>query len=204
MNETIRHPLRSPLARFAVAAVLVTGAAATTVAFAHGGPGGEGRMGHGGPMAMHAGMGPGGHGGHGGPGGGMWMGRGLDRLLDDVKATEDQRTRIRGIAEAARRDLQAQHGGHQALRDQTLSALSQPNVDAAQVEAVRRQMLAQHDAATQRMSRALVEIAQVLTPEQRTQLAQRMKDRGERMRRGHDHGPGTGTGSPQRPANPAS
>ncbi len=189
MNAMIRKSLRSPLSRFAVAAVLVTGAAATTLAFAHGGLGGEGRMGHHGGAGMME------------DGGGRWMGRGLDRMLDSVQATEAQRTQIRQIAEGARRDLQAQRAAGGPLRDQALAAFAQPTVDAAQVEAVRRQMLAQHDASSQRMSQAMVQIAQVLTPEQRTQLAQRMKERQDRSRGGHRHGPGA---APQRPANPTS
>lgn len=199
MNATIRPTLRHTLSRLAFATVLVAGAAATTLVHAQHGSGGEGHaMGHGGAMAMQAGMGPGGH------GGGMWMGRGLDRLLDGVKATDDQRTRIRAIADAARRDLQSQRQDHRALRDQAMSAFTQSTVDAAQVEAVRRQMLSQHDAATKRMSQAMVEIAQVLTPEQRSQLAQRMKERQDRMQRRHGHDHGSGPGAQPRSANPAS
>lgn len=196
MNSTIRtlrHPLRHPVTRFAAAVALVAAAAVGTVAMAHGG--GEGRMGgHGGPMMMHAGMGPG---GHGGPGGGAWLGRGLDRMLDGVNATEAQRTQIRQIAEAARTDLQAQRAAAAPLRDQAMTAFTQPNVDANQVEAVRRQMLAQHDATSRRISQAMLDISRVLTPEQRTQLAQRMKERGEHRHRGPMGAPPQGQAAPR-------
>lgn len=118
-----------------------------------------------------------GHGKHGGPGGMFFGGRMLDRLLDDVKATDAQRTQIRQIADAARADLRQLHENAPKLREQGLALLTQPQVDAAAAERVRQQMVAQHDAASKRMTTAMVQIAQVLTPEQRAQLATKLKER---------------------------
>lgn len=146
--------------------------------------------GHAGPMMAMAG-GHGGHGGHWGHGGhgdrggqGGWlMGRGLDRMLDAVNATEAQRTQIRQIAQSARADVQSQRATHRALRDRAMSAFVAPNVDAREVESIRQQMLAQHDATSKRLTQAMLDASRVLTPEQRAQLAERMKQRGERMQR---------------------
>ena len=134
----------------------------------HGGPGG-------GMMAVHS--------GHGGPGGGWMMGRGLDRMLDSVNASDDQRAQIKQIAEAARSDLRAQHEAGRALRERAMAAFTAPTVDAREVETVRQAMLAQHDASTRRISQAMLDVSRVLTPAQRTQLAERMKQRGDEMRR---------------------
>jgi len=66
-----------------------------------------------------------------------------------------------------------------------------PTVDAAAAESVRQQMLAQHDQASKRMLQAMLDVSNVLTPEQRAKMAARMKERSsimhERMQR--DHGP---------------
>ena len=132
---------------------------------------------------MQMGMGPhGGHSGHGSQGGGMGFmaGRGLDRLLEGVQATEAQRTQIRQIAAAARTDMGAQREAGRALRDRAMKAFTQPTVDAREVETVRQAMLAQHDAGSRRMSQAMLEISQVLTPEQRINLGEQMKARSER------------------------
>ena len=130
----------------------------------------------GGPGPMHEGHGHR-HGGHG-------MGaRHMERLLERVNASAEQRTQIRGIFEAAAADMRAQGDTRRQLHEQGLSLLSQPTIDANAVERLRQQMLAQHDQASQRWSRAMVEAANVLTPQQRTQLAELMRQRGE-------HGPG--------------
>jgi periplasmic protein CpxP/Spy len=124
---------------------------------------------------------------HGGPGrfggaGGWMMGRGLDRVLDQVNATDAQKAQIRQIAEAARADLRAQMEQQRGLRERGMIAFSQPTVDARELEAVRTQVLAQSDAASRRMTQALVDVSRVLTPEQRVQLVERMKQRSESMR----------------------
>ncbi|MEW6708173.1 MAG: Spy/CpxP family protein refolding chaperone [Pseudomonadota bacterium] len=124
-------------------------------------------------------------GGHGGMfmGGPMMMGRGLERMLDSVNATDAQRTQIKQIAEAAAADLKAQRESRKALREQGMNLFTQPTVDANAAEALRQQMLAQHDQASKRMLQAMIDISRVLTPEQRQQFAQRMKQRHEMMQR---------------------
>lgn len=134
---------------------------------AHGGPG----MHRGGPMGMQ-----------GGP---MMSGRMLRHMLDEVKATDDQRKRVEAIAEAAAKDLRAQRDQGRTLREQSMALFTQPTVDAAAVEALRQQQLQQHDQATRRMSQAMLDIAAVLTPEQRQRLGERMKERRAMFERHH-------------------
>lgn len=132
---------------------------------------------------------PGGHGGHGGmhgggPGMGMMMGgRGLDRMLDSVNATAEQRTQVKAIAERAATDLKAQRDAGQNTRQQMMALFTQPTVDANAVEALRAQQMQRHDQASRRMTQAMVEISRVLTPEQRKQLAERMSQRRDMMER---------------------
>jgi periplasmic protein CpxP/Spy len=127
-----------------------------------GGPGGPGRH-----------MMAGGHGGHGG----MMAGRGLERMLDLVNATAAQRTQIQAIATAARTDLKAIHDSGAALRTQERTVWSATTVDANAVEALRRQKMALHERASQRMTQMRLDISRVLTPEQRKLLADRMAQR---------------------------
>lgn len=131
-----------------------------------------------------------GHGGHhgmmmGGPGGFMGspqhVERMVDRMLRDVNATEQQRSQIRQIALAAATDLQGQREAGRQLHQQMRSLFTQPNVDAAAVEQLRQQSMAQADARSQRMTQAMVDIARVLTPEQRAQIGERMAERQRRF-----------------------
>jgi len=128
-----------------------------------------------------------GAGGHGMGGHGMFLGspehmnRGIDRMLDGVNATDAQRTQIKAIVQQAAQDLKGQREAGRALREQGVQLFTAPTVDAAAAESLRQQMLAQHDTASRRTLQAMLEISGVLTPEQRTQLAQHMKQRAEKM-----------------------
>lgn len=113
---------------------------------------------------------------------GMPMGRHLERMLDTVDATEAQRTQIRSISKAAREDLRKLHASSRELRSQAMAVFTQPEVDAAAAEKLRQQMLARHDQASKRMLQAMLDVSRVLTPQQRAQLGERMKQREERWR----------------------
>jgi Spy/CpxP family protein refolding chaperone len=171
--KTQSHPARLYLAGLSLA---LAGAFVTSVQAA---PGGAGPMGQGAMMAQ----GPmGGPGGHGGPGGGMFDGM-MTRVLERVNATPEQRTQIQQIMQTQAGELRAQREAGRALRQQAMTLFSQPTVDAAAVEALRQKQLAMHDAASKRMTTAMLEISRVLTPEQRKQMAEYMAQRSEMMQR---------------------
>lgn len=123
--------------------------------------------------------GPGGPGGMGGEFG-FFVG---PHLLESVNATDAQKAQIRQIMQAARADMKAQRAAGTNLREQALQLFTQPTVDANAVEALRQQMLLQHDQASRRFSQALIEVSRVLTAEQRAQLGVQMKKRQEMMQR---------------------
>jgi protein CpxP len=159
----------SPAMRLAAAGlVLAVASTATLVAFAapHGGHGG-----HAGHHAMAM----------GGPT--MMKGRMLNRMLDDVKATDTQRAQIRQIVESARSQAQGQREQRRALREQGLRVFTQPNIDANAAEALRVQQVALQDQASKRHLQTMLDIARVLTPEQRAQIAQRIGERRDLMQR---------------------
>ncbi len=112
----------------------------------------------------------------------MMGGRGMDRMLDGLNATDAQRTQIRQIFQAAADDMKAQREQRRALHERGLQIFSAPTVDAAAAESLRQQMLQLNDQASKRRLQAMLDASQVLTPEQRVKLAERMRQRGEMMR----------------------
>ena len=56
-----------------------------------------------------------------------------------------------------------------------------PTVDANAAEQLRQQTLAQHDQMSKRVTQAMLDVARVLTPEQRAKIGERMRDRQARM-----------------------
>lgn len=137
--------------------------------------------------APHEGHGAGmrGHSGHGAHGGmGMaWGGRGIERMLDTVNATPEQRAQIQKIVEATRAEDAAQHDARRQLHAQSLALMTQPQIDARAAEALRQQMVAQHDQASKRRLQVMLDVSRVLTPEQRKTLAERMTQRRAMMER---------------------
>jgi len=127
---------------------------------------------------------------HGPGGGGMMMfggspervGRGVDRMLDGLNATDAQRTQVKQIAQAAAADMKTQHEATRALREKSQQIFAAPTVDAAAAESVRQQLVVKHDESSRRMLQAMLDISRVLTPEQRAKLAERMNKRREHMR----------------------
>lgn len=131
--------------------------------------GGAHARGHGDPAGM------------GGPGMGPMMGGHVEHMLDMVDATETQRSQIKAIMDAARNDVKPQRESLRGLHEQGLALFSATNVDAAAVEALRQKGSALHEQVSKRMSQAMVDAARVLTPEQRSKLAAKLKQRHARM-----------------------
>ncbi len=141
-----------------------------------------------GTLAACAQHGPdGGHGwrhGHGGMHGAMdpeTMGRRIDKgvewVLSDVNATPEQKQKVSAIAKSAATELAPLRDQHRAARKQVMQLLSAPTVDRAALETVRAEQLKSAEAASRRITLALADIADVLTPEQRVKLRERAESR---------------------------
>jgi Spy/CpxP family protein refolding chaperone len=134
-----------------------------------------------GPGFEHHGMsdrGPGGHGDNG-PGGmmGMMAGRHLDRMLDRVDATDEQRAKIRDISRAARNDIEKLTDVIRPLRKSAMDQMAAPSIDRAAVEGIRSRLSAVTDEISKRITTAMLDVATVLTPEQRAKIAAEMSSR---------------------------
>lgn len=113
---------------------------------------------------------PGGHGGMAGPGH-------MARLLDRAGASAEQKAQITILMEAARNDLKPVMAQMKTLHAQSAALFTQPAVDANAAEVLRQQMQALQAQVSKRMLQAKVESSRVLTPEQRTKMADMMKKR---------------------------
>jgi Spy/CpxP family protein refolding chaperone len=134
-------------------------------------------MGHGGPQAFMSGgkmdterM-------------GKFAGKRLERMLDDVKASDAQKEKASAIVKAS-----LEHGAPLAkqMRDnhiQMRKLMSAATLDKAAIEAMRAEQIKLADEVSKRMTSTMLAVADVLTPEQRAQLAEKMEKRGSKMRR---------------------
>ena len=94
-----------------------------------------------------------------------------DRMLKKVDATPEQLTKVHAIIEASAKDVQpiraTLRGTHEKLR----ALLAAPKIDTAAIEALRAQRSTAMDQISRRMTTAVEDAANVLTPDQRVKLA---------------------------------
>jgi protein CpxP len=100
----------------------------------------------------------------------------VSKMLDEVGASPDQKSRIEAILHAgfapmaeAHRDMAQTHASLHAI-------LAAPTVDRAALEQLRAAEVARIDEASRGLAKALADAAEVLTPEQRAKLGRLMSE----------------------------
>lgn len=98
----------------------------------------------------------------------------------EVDATPAQRDKLTVIAKAAAKDLLPLRDKLQSARTQAAGLIGAQSVDRAGIEKLRAEQIALADTASKRVTQAMADAAEVLTPAQRQKIAEHMKQRGER------------------------
>jgi protein CpxP len=131
------------------------------------------------PLALAHGFG--GHGGlggwHGGPVDPQRIERRVDHVLSDVGASAEQKQKVTSILQSAAQELEPLRAQHREARKQTRTLLSAPTINREQLESLRIEQMRLADGVSKRFTQALVDAAEVLTPEQRAALAKKMEER---------------------------
>ena len=190
-HDRHRHGRRRGLRRFVFASALIltgVGIGVATSAVSQGynshwgsHMGGRGGWSESGPM--HDGPGP--H--RGGPGwehgrhamGPMFGPGSVERMVEHLAratdASSEQKTKMNTTAQRAAEDLLALREKHLAGRRQMRDILAAPTIDRAKLESLRAEQMKLADDASKRITAAVADIAEVLTPTQRADLAKRME-----------------------------
>ncbi len=124
---------------------------------------------------------------HGGPGHGAGtmsperadarIDRMAERLVGSVDGTPEQKQKVSEIAKAAAKDLRELRQQAGDLRRQGMDLLKAPTIDRTALESLRSQQMTVADAISKRVATAFADAAEVLTPEQRVKLAERIQSR---------------------------
>lgn len=151
----------------ALAAGLIGGYVGKT--FAHGPAGFMGGMMGGGPMAMNATIDP------------ARVDAQIERMMKHVAveldATPAQREKLAAIAKATAKELLPLRAKVQEARKQAAALAGAPTVDRAALEKLRAEQIALADTVSKRLTQALADAGEVLTPQQRQKIAERMQAR---------------------------
>lgn|SRR5690606_4313846 len=118
----------------------------------------------------------------GGPMNGMMGERGLERFLDAIGATPEQADKLRTIFGDLRDEVRPAAAELRDSRGDVAQLLGAATIDRAAVEQLRSEKLAAIDQVSQKVTAALVEAAEVLTPEQRAKVLEHFQERGRHHR----------------------
>ncbi len=99
----------------------------------------------------------------------------INRLASKVDASAEQKDKLGAIAKSAAKDLAPLRDKAQAARKQAIGLLAAASVDRPALERLRAEQIQLADSGSKRLTQALADAADVLTPAQRTKLAERMQ-----------------------------
>lgn len=93
-----------------------------------------------------------------------------DHMLGKVAATPDQTAKVHAIIEAAAKDLNPELAAMKGTHKQLADLLTAPQIDRAAIDKLRADRTAEMEKVSARVSLALEDAADVLTPDQRAKL----------------------------------
>ena len=167
--------------------VVVAGVTGAAAASAFNGPGFGHGFGPGFPVRWHHGF--------GGPMDPAQIEDRADRMVRhaaiELDATNEQQDKLRAIVKSAVKDILPMRERAQAARNKARDLLTQDKVERADIEKFRSEQAVLADAFSKRIAQAIGDAAEVLSPEQRRKLADRLPPPG----RGPGFGP-VGHGMP--------
>ncbi|WP_026618383.1 periplasmic protein CpxP/Spy [Ensifer sp. WSM1721] len=112
--------------------------------------------------------------------GGGFMEHRIGSVLDELDATPEQEDKLWDIIDKARAEIRPTFRDFRETREEVIELLGASTIDRAAAEKLRSERIAAIDEASRKMTTALLDAAEVLTPEQRAKLVEHLKER-----RGH-------------------
>ena len=106
----------------------------------------------------------------------------FEKILGEIDATPEQSEKLKVIFASVRDGMAPMIGDFRASREKVVNLLGATTIDRAAAETLRSERVAAIDAASRTMTNALLDAAEILTPEQRTKLVAQIKAHGGHTR----------------------
>ncbi len=104
------------------------------------------------------------------------MSKRIDRMLDQIKATDAQRAQINQIKDQMFQEVTAMRQARADLKKELMAQWESPQVDASKVHAMVDQRVEAFRAMAQKAADAAIQVHDVLTPEQRAQVQKELSE----------------------------
>ena len=101
----------------------------------------------------------------------------VDRMMDDIKASDEQKSKAKAIVKSAASDVQVLVAQHRDSHDILLDIVKAPTLDRGELETLRARTVTGMEESSMRLTTAFGDLLEVLTPEQRQALAARFEYR---------------------------
>ena len=98
----------------------------------------------------------------------------VERLTDGLDANAEQREKISALVTTFTKDVRPMRKQARKIRKDIEVLLLKDTINRDEVEKLRKERLAEIDRVTSKMTLAMVEVAEVLSPEQRRQLSDKL------------------------------
>lgn len=107
------------------------------------------------------------------------MAKHIDHVVDHILAdgSAEQKSKVKAIAQSALNDLKPLREQHHAAHQEVVKLLTQANIDRRALEQVRTSEMRLAEQVSKRITQAVADAAEVLTPEQRVKLSEHIKQR---------------------------
>jgi protein CpxP len=102
----------------------------------------------------------------------------LERMLEEIDATPEQEDKLEAIMDKLHDDVRPIMRGFRDTRDDVAKLLGAATIDREAAEKLRAERVTAVDEASRKLTTALLDAAEVLTAEQRAELAEHFEDRG--------------------------
>jgi periplasmic protein CpxP/Spy len=120
--------------------------------------------------------------------------RRMDHLIKAIDGTPEQKAKLTALAQTAMSDMKPLHEQHMAARKKGMELLAAAAIDRSALERLRGEQMQLAEQLSRRMLAHMADAAEVLTPVQRSKMAEKMKSREGRggwgQHGGHHGGPG--------------
>lgn len=108
----------------------------------------------------------------------------VDKALTGTTATQDQKTKVTAILQAAFTDMKGTHAKRVETRKALQDAMSAPTIDPAKIEAIRAEQVKMMDDSSKRFTKALIDAGNVLSADQRQAFFKVWNERSHGPRKG--------------------